>query len=123
MIMHIFLLILAVAIAWWTLVSVLCFRMTKRLWPGMLLTFTIASLPVLALEAYKGPSTNSMKALGSFALLGSVPTVVVAVLFGVVRHDRRIADTIPCPNCNYDLTGNVSGVCPECRKPNDAQTK
>ncbi len=23
-----------------------------------------------------------------------------------------------CPKCGYDLTGNVSGVCPECGEPN-----
>ena len=22
-----------------------------------------------------------------------------------------------CPSCGYDLTGNVSGVCPECGQP------
>jgi hypothetical protein len=28
------------------------------------------------------------------------------------RHFRRMAGL--CPDCAYDLTGNVSGVCPEC---------
>jgi hypothetical protein len=27
-------------------------------------------------------------------------------------HKRRLAGH--CPSCGYDLTGNVSGVCPEC---------
>jgi len=26
----------------------------------------------------------------------------------------RTGDTPHCPRCDYDLTGNVSGVCPEC---------
>lgn len=30
------------------------------------------------------------------------------------RHLRRDG---ACPACGYDLTGNVSGVCPECGKP------
>lgn len=25
--------------------------------------------------------------------------------------------TAACPGCGYDLTGNVSGVCPECGRP------
>ena len=29
-----------------------------------------------------------------------------------VRHHRQKAGK--CPACGYDLTGNVSGVCPEC---------
>jgi hypothetical protein len=29
------------------------------------------------------------------------------------RREHRIAGGA-CPHCNYDLTGNVSGVCPEC---------
>ena len=29
---------------------------------------------------------------------------------------RRVLDNL-CPHCGYDLTGNVSGVCPECGDP------
>ncbi len=28
--------------------------------------------------------------------------------------DRRRTPPGQCPRCGYDLTGNVSGVCPEC---------
>ncbi|MDB5293091.1 MAG: hypothetical protein JWL69_4332 [Phycisphaerales bacterium] len=28
---------------------------------------------------------------------------------GIIRRDRGL-----CPHCGYDLTGNVSGTCPEC---------
>ncbi|MCP4594421.1 MAG: hypothetical protein GY842_27130 [bacterium] len=33
----------------------------------------------------------------------------------VRRHRRRRRDL--CPNCGYNLTGNTSGVCPECGEP------
>jgi len=33
-----------------------------------------------------------------------------------LRADRRRARGL-CINCGYDLTGNVSGVCPECGTP------
>lgn len=42
------------------------------------------------------------------------------VLFGgsgvsfAIRGRRRRAEPGRCPRCEYDLTGNVSGVCPEC---------
>ncbi|HXE55277.1 MAG TPA: hypothetical protein VN541_19795 [Tepidisphaeraceae bacterium] len=37
------------------------------------------------------------------------------VTMGVRRRRRRRLGL--CPACGYDLTGNVSGVCPECGKP------
>lgn len=30
------------------------------------------------------------------------------------RAQIRLNAEIPCPTCNYNLTGNVSGICPEC---------
>ena len=54
------------------------------------------------------------------ALLASVPPLVWVVwrLAGGAR--RRAAARRPelCPHCGYDLTGNVSGVCPECGTTN-----
>ena len=35
------------------------------------------------------------------------------------RADRRRAGL--CPACGYDLTGNVSGTCPECGTPTPAR--
>ena len=29
----------------------------------------------------------------------------------------RMESSIPCPKCTYNLTGNVSGTCPECGTP------
>jgi hypothetical protein len=40
-----------------------------------------------------------------------------------IRH-RRCRSSSPspaCRNCGYNLTGNVSGVCPECGEKTDAQ--
>jgi hypothetical protein len=47
------------------------------------------------------------------------PFVAAAALppaVGVVRRRRRRVRAVPgaCRNCEYDLTGNISGVCPEC---------
>jgi hypothetical protein len=44
------------------------------------------------------------------SLLTSMPT---AVLFW---RDRRRIPPHCCQSCGYDLTGNVSGVCPECHE-------
>ena len=51
-----------------------------------------------------------------------VPQWIILGLFGVLpaariarwRRLRRRAGVNTCRHCGYDLTGNVSGVCPEC---------
>ncbi|HPM24999.1 MAG TPA: hypothetical protein PLP66_13915 [Phycisphaerae bacterium] len=56
--------------------------------------------------------------LSTWQLLGlAVASLLIGVLAGVRRH--RILARTPrphghCPKCGYDLTGNTSGVCPEC---------
>src|SRR5688500_10199075 len=50
--------------------------------------------------------------------VGQVVASFSGVLFGVplMRRRRREASMKAglCPSCGYDLTGNVSGTCPEC---------
>ena len=46
-----------------------------------------------------------------FALFASYPTI--AFIRGPLRRWRRRRRGL-CQNCGYDLTGNESGVCPEC---------
>jgi len=35
----------------------------------------------------------------------------------VARRYRQFIDSSECSHCGYDLTGNVSGMCPECGTP------
>ncbi len=43
------------------------------------------------------------------------PALVAAALIPLLRRERRSALEYPtCLACGYNLTGNVSGVCPEC---------
>ena len=46
-----------------------------------------------------------------FTLLGAYPTV--AFIHGPLRRRRRRRKGL-CIKCGYNLTGNVTGVCPEC---------
>lgn len=52
------------------------------------------------------------------ALLISVG-IAICVLdgFGIMFLRRKGAPRGHCRACGYDLTGNVSGICPECGKP------
>jgi rRNA maturation endonuclease Nob1 len=58
-----------------------------------------------------------------FALLPLLLAGGIA-LFLIVRA-QRIQKNRPSPNdcqrCNYNLTGNVSGICPECGTPIEAE--
>ena len=47
--------------------------------------------------------------------------VMPALWLRLWRRDRRLDDG-RCGKCGYDLTGNVSGVCPECGKPISIET-
>lgn len=46
-------------------------------------------------------------------LVASVP-VATAIVALIKRRYRRRDGAETCVTCGYDLTGNVSGVCPEC---------
>jgi hypothetical protein len=49
------------------------------------------------------------------ALAGTAAVMVplwVLIYPAELREERRARGQ--CPQCGYDLTGNVSGVCPEC---------
>lgn len=59
---------------------------------------------------------------GSYLSIPFWPLLLLFMLLPVLwavgaarqRRNRRIG---LCPSCGYDLTGNVSGVCPECGAP------
>ena len=51
-------------------------------------------------------------------VVGSALAMAIALLTGVpfllLRRRSRQSPTGNCQECGYNLTGNVSGVCPEC---------
>jgi len=54
-------------------------------------------------------------------LIASGTTAAILVLSDSLRKARKIADRAPrCP-CGYNLTGNISGTCPECGKQTDSK--
>ena len=82
------------------------------------MTLTAFNLFVAFLEA--GPLGNAGLRMRVFA--GSMAFLGLTGAWDVARrrwHERR-AETEghpACRACGYDLTGNVSGVCPECGTP------
>ena len=59
----------------------------------------------------------------------SVPHWFLALIFAIApaiwfmrwRRRRNLPDN-PCPSCGYDLTGNMTGTCPECGAAPSATT-
>jgi hypothetical protein len=44
--------------------------------------------------------------------------------WGVKDEDvERVLDPTLCRGCSYNLTGNISGICPECGRPLDADQR
>ena len=77
-------------------------------------------------QAFAAPSSNydpSDPTLSSRSEYLFMPlwvfVVVLAVLPGFqmfcrLRSARRLGNQAGCPKCGYSLTGNTSGICPEC---------
>jgi hypothetical protein len=62
-----------------------------------------------------GPASGGSLPYWQLAVMATLPPTVLVTVRRLRR--RRLADRIGrglCPACAYDLTSNVSGVCPEC---------
>ena len=69
----------------------------------------------------RGPNGSLYNAAVPHAFVLSLLLVPPAA--SLVASWRRRPRPGQCPSCAYDLTGNVSGVCPECgRRANDCGT-
>lgn len=44
-------------------------------------------------------------------------TIAIGALIHLQRRERLRRRLGWCPSCDYDLTGNISGTCPECGTP------
>ncbi len=54
----------------------------------------------------------------NLALIIAFPLIFVAVTHGVSHlFQHRTQDRDTCRKCAYNLTGNTSGICPECGTP------
>jgi hypothetical protein len=54
--------------------------------------------------------------IGMLALLIVGAASMAFAIYASREQHRRLSNSDPgvCVSCGYDLTGNVSGVCPEC---------
>lgn len=80
------------------------------------------TLPVVGLMAILAGMTWATGATGMAAILGAVAVLMLAIYVFAARrapspqeaNQNYAADRAHCGQCEYDLTGNISGICPEC---------
>src|ERR1043166_984271 len=76
------------------------------------------TLKVVSPYGIRLPSRHSAFTIDVFFLPFWLPFVIVVIPTAILwhRHRRRIPPG-HCAYCNYNLTGNTTGICPECGTP------
>ena len=90
-----------------------------RLWLSLAVTaYAIAFIALAFVYLVESPGVQFV-ALG---LAAPASLIGLAMLNVWLRHSLRLQRIRlgRCAACNYDLTGNVSGVCPECGSTREA---
>lgn len=107
---------LGLAICWILLVTVGCFRTTKRFWTGFCWSLVIAAIPEgLSLYVVNNGFTSRERLLFvEFMMMLVMIAGVVGLVTRELRKNRGKPNHDQCRACGYNLAGNVSGVCPEC---------
>jgi len=67
------------------------------------------------------PGAWASKAIYLTVLVWFTPIIFVGLPFVIYAKLKRQYSYPRCQNCYYNLTGNISGVCPECGEPIDPQ--
>ena len=70
-----------------------------------------ASMSTLEADPFAGDVLPFLAIYGFFA------SVVVGIPFWMFRPEKVFPHGTVCLKCGYNLTGNVSGRCPECGRP------
>jgi hypothetical protein len=91
-------------------------------WAVLVATVVLPVLAVLPLATGRLPFFSQTLVLLSYLCVVAAPaalaTFVVVFAYWLRRRWRETGLPI-CRGCGYDLTGNVSGVCPECGAPGE----
>ena len=87
-----------------------------RIWARIVLCVCFAiALPAVALPSLGREAGRFIAII--LALSAAFAAVALLSFVKLRRHRAAAPLTNRCPICRYDLTGNTTGVCPECGTP------
>jgi len=94
-------------------VSAICFHaISRRYFVASFCSGCVVSFAFVIIGTYVAGHVDPFFPIA--LVVGGVFATGIAVLIGIPFAVRRRARFGQCQKCGYDLTGNVSGVCPEC---------
>ena len=91
----------------------------RPLWASYIVAYFLLGLGGTVVDAASGRGGNELILIVGAISCGCGILVFIAALSNSVqivlkRKPRPRDQSITCAACGYNLTGNVSGVCPEC---------
>jgi hypothetical protein len=96
-------------------------KYVRQKWPILVVYYSVVVIEVVLLDLPYGFE------LVSCLTFIAGPCLALAFFFmGITSRNALIADKLAlslCKNCGYNLTGNVSGICPECGETIEDQTE
>lgn len=95
------------------IVSLLCHWLIKPYFVAVVIAAVLADLLVLTLDTIVEGHVPYPVHFGFLIILG-LYTLPIAWVVGIPFRQWRKYKPGHCLSCGYNLTGNTSGVCPEC---------
>ncbi len=85
-------------------------------WAGLGVCVVIAVCSTVFLQVSFVREFGTSRRLGLLALFAGIvlPVLVAIKVIYILWIRERLSRKGNCPHCGYNLTGNESGVCPEC---------
>ncbi len=107
---------ICMALVWPILVSIVSFRRIRSYVVAFAVSVVIVIAPIIyiGVKAYGGFTTEAVTLVRKGLIAIPIINALVGAFIALNRWIDKDKNGRRCHACDYDLTGNVSGVCPEC---------
>ena len=109
------------AFVWSILVTIVCFRKIRSYVVAFAVSvvIVIGTTIYIGIKAYGGLTIEAVTLIRKGLIAMPILNALVGAFIAINRWIDRDKMGNRCHVCSYDLTGNTSGVCPECGSPVD----